>query len=79
MKTLTGHKSCGSKEAPEGRRGRREGGEARLGLEGMGLATLMRLPAKVTRMKWLMVTFSEFFVRDYLIFNIFVSKGEPSK
>ena len=79
MKTLTRHKSCGSKEAPEGRRERREGGEAQLGLEGTGLATLRRLPAKVTRMKWLMVTFSEFFVRDYLIFNIFVSKGESSK
>ena len=79
METLTGHKSCGSKEAPGGRRGRREGVEARLGSEGMGLATLRRLPAKVTRMKWLLVTFSEFFVRDYLIFNIFVSKGESSK
>ena len=79
METLTRHKSCGSKEAPEGRRERREGGEARLGLEETGLATLRRLPAKTTRMKWLMVTFSEFFVRDYLIFNIFVSKGESSK
>ena len=70
--TLTGHKSCGSKEAPEGRRERREGGEARLGSEGTELATLRRPPEKVTRMKWLMVTFSEFFVRDYLIFHIFV-------
>ena len=79
METLTRHKSGGSKEAPEGRRGRREGGEARLGLVGTGLSTLMRLPEKVTRMKWLMGTFSEFFVHDYLIFNIFVSKGESSK
>ena len=61
METLTRHKSCGSKEVPEGRRGRREGGEARLGSEGTGLATLRRPPAKVTRMKWLVVTFSDFF------------------
>ena len=61
VETLTGHKSCGSKEAPGGRRGKREGGEARLGSEGTGLATLRRLPAKVTRMKWLVVTFSDFF------------------